>query len=238
MRNYSMEKTFNDPVSVVPKGQNLNWETLSSASDKHKWLLVRYSFPMWDLPLGTGGAKSWNLALSQLGLGTGCLPWPFPYVDNITGLSEVFEDQSVEACVWIFEILKCLNIFNLIFFHHHLTDICNLIFLKVNLISIKLLILQKITIFPVFCVPVFTYHEPTEQADVIKTTAARKRHTFPIPMLKILPAKHRQQMGRDLMPLVSQISEWKAICHDYESIWIELPAASTENGRWVMPERK
>lgn len=35
MRNYSMKKTFNDPISVIPMGQNLNSETLSSASDKH-----------------------------------------------------------------------------------------------------------------------------------------------------------------------------------------------------------
>lgn len=62
MRSYSMEKAFNDPVSVVPKGQNLNSETVSS--DKHNWLLVRDDFPMWDLTPGTGGAKSWSLVLS------------------------------------------------------------------------------------------------------------------------------------------------------------------------------
>lgn len=90
MRNSHMEKIINDPVSVVPKGQNLNSETLSSASDKHNWLLVRYDFPMWDLPLGTGGARSWSLVLSQLGLGTGCLPWSFHHVNNVTGFSEGF----------------------------------------------------------------------------------------------------------------------------------------------------
>lgn len=134
------KKIMNDPVSVVPKGQNLNSETLSSASDKHNWLLVHDGFPMWDLPLGTGGARSWSLVLSQLGLGTGCLPWSFHHVNNVTGFSEGSEDQmwcisnwklrSVNACVSIFEILKCFKIFKPIFFHHHhLTDVSNLIFL-------------------------------------------------------------------------------------------------------------
>lgn len=135
----SQKKIMNDPVSVVPKGQNLNSETLSSASDKHNWLLVRYGFPMWDLPLGPGGARSWSLVLSQLGLGTGCLPWSFHHVSNATGFSEGFEDQmwcisnwklrSVKACVSKFEISKCFKIFKPIFFHPRLTDVCNLIFL-------------------------------------------------------------------------------------------------------------
>lgn len=57
-------------------------------------------------------------------------------------------------------------------------------------------------------------------------------------MQKILPAKHRQQRGCNLISLESQISEWKVFCHDFETLWIELPAASLENGRRVEPESK
>lgn len=132
MRTSCVEKYLMTLFLWCPRDKNLNSETLSSASDKYNWLLVRYGFPMWDLPLGTGGAKS--LVLSQLGLGTDRLPWSFHYVHNVTVFSEEFENQmwcieSVKACVLIFETLKWnFNILNAIFFLHHLTDVCNLIF--------------------------------------------------------------------------------------------------------------
>lgn len=76
------------------------------------------------------------------------------------------------------------------------------------------------------------------QADVTTSTAARKWNTFPILMQRILPAKHGEWMGRNLIPSVSQMSEWKVFCHDFESLWMELMAASKENGRGIVPERK
>lgn len=79
---------------------------------------------------------------------------------------------------------------------------------------------------------------PNPQADVTTNTAARKWNTFPNLMQRILPAKYGEWMGHNLIPSASKMSEWKVFCHDFESLWMELPAASKENGRGVVPERK
>lgn len=50
-------------------------------------------------------------------------------------------------------------------------------------------------------------------------------------MQKILPAKRRQQLGRDLIPFAPQKSERKVFCHDFESPWIKLQAASIR--KWL-----